>query len=315
MKYTRKLLLAPCVAIFTISASPSVGNTYTFFSDTVIGPFDDSQDFVMRIRTLQNVFLRASLKTYNASSGALYGEDTFSICNKFEYEITFFARGRVGVDGLRYVLSIGSASYTFNIDPLVNMEVNANAHKNNSVTFNNCCIGLQNSRKITSETYNFKDTLDYVTIDDNNAFAINEISFSYNRGDYLHYSSCYLEVNDYIGVYGNFLSRDGYKVAFPLDIVASSSSITFIPNSHMYVNKKTMEMSDYRITGYSETNQIYVPIGKEKEFESNEVRIVIEDFGFSKSKIVIPLSFFSLHKLFGACYESEYCITGGVKAW
>jgi len=313
MKSTSKLLFIPFTALLTVSASPITG-TYTYFSDTIIGPFDDSRDFVMRIRSAENAITRGSLKTYNATNGALYGEDIFSVSNTFDYEITFFARGRVGVDGLKYVLYLGKATYTFYIDPIVSLEVNANAHKNDLVTFDNCCIGLQNSRKISSETFSFKDTLDYVTIDDSNALEIDEISVSYNHGDYLYYTSCYLEVNDYIGVYNKFLSKEGFKVIFPLDIVATSNSISFVPNTKMYVNNKTMEMSDYSVAGYKKTNQIYIPIGKEKEFESNELKIVIEDCGFSKSKIVIPLSFFSLHKLFGACYESEYCITGGVKA-
>ena len=311
MKYTKALII-PLLSLFTISAGTPTPKRAIVFTDIVIGPFDDSQDFYLRFKSGSERTYDGKVELYNAVSGTMYGRSSFTVEEDFGDPVRIFARGRVGTDGLRYVFTFNQTTIAFLINPIVSVELNANAHKRDKVTFNNCCIGIYASRAISSESYDLSDTLDYVTVNENNIVDFSEVCFEYDRSDYLVYSSSYLEVVDYEGVY-SFRDQNNI-VRFSLTPVVNDGKIYFRQNSQMYVNSNTLEMSPIARVGYQNTNSIYVPIGREIDFENNDLKLVIEDCGFSKSKVVIPLNFFSTSKLFGACHESDYCVEGGIVA-
>ena len=311
MKYTKAFLLPLC-SLFTISAGTVTPKRAIVFTDIVIGPFDDTQDFYLRFKSGSERTYDSKVELYNAVSGTMYGRSTFTVSEDFGDPVRIFARGRVGTDGLRYVFTFNSTTISFLINPIVPVELNANAHKRDIVTFNNCCIGLYLSRPISTESYDFSDTLDYVTVNENNIVDFSEVCFEYDRFEYLVYSSSYLEVVDYEGIY-SFRDQNNI-VRFPLAPYVNEGKIYFRQKSQMYVNSNTLEMLPISFIGYQSTNNIYVPIGREIDFENNELKLVIENCGFSKSKVVIPLNFFSTGKLFGACHESDYCVEGGIVA-
>ncbi len=312
MRFTRTLVL-PAVSLLTsMSANKALPKT-TYSFGTIYGPFDNTKDFTCLIKhNKSGDTISGSLKCYYIANENMFASYSFSVTSSYTECTSIPAKGRIAAEGVRYDFTFGITRPSFIIYPPNRMTLNSKALLNETVTFDNCCIGLQANTKITSETYDFRSVNEYITVDEENRVDISTVEFGYNRGSYFKHKNAYLEILDYQDIYGGITKVD-HRLTLPLSIKKTTSKIGFQLNSSLYVNLSTLEMSDISQPNYVETGDFYIPIGKERQFEQNEVNIVIEEAGFSCNKVIIPLSYFAQSKLFGACYESEYCIEGGIR--
>ena len=81
----------------------------------------------------------------------------------------------------------------------------------------------------------------------------------------------------------------------------------------LYVNTETLDISSSELEGYIPSDTMYLPFGKEDLIVENDVYISITDAGYSLTDFIIPFSFYVRNKYIGECYESDYCVTGGVR--
>ena len=312
MRFTKSLVLPAMSLLTSVSGTRALPKVY-YSLGTIYGPFDNTKDFVCLIKhTKTGETTSGTLKCYYLANENMFASYSFQITSSYTECTNIPAKGRIAAEGVRYDFAFGITRPSFTIYPPNRMTLNSKALLNETVTFDNCCIGLQSNTKITSETYDFRGVNEYITVDGENRIDITTVQFGYNRGSYFKHKNAYLEILDYQDIYSG-ISKVDHRFTIPLSINKSASKIGFRLNSNLYVNLNTLEMSDIYHDNYVETGDFYIPIGKEKQFEQNEVNIVIEEAGFSCNKVIIPLSYFASSKLFGACYEAEYCIEGGIR--
>lgn len=189
--------------------------------------------------------------------------------------------------------------------------IHSNLYKNEIVKIDNVCFGMIGNKLFNSESYDFTNLNEYFTKNNGGQIDLSEVHFEYSVSNFFRYSEAYLEITDYQNLFPLIGASLLKKV--PVFISQSSKSISFSTNSGMYVNNVTHEMSDTPIENFVETNNFYIPINKEKEFMKNEFKLVIKDAGFSHSEIFIPLIFYSDSNSIGFCYDSDICVSGGVR--
>ena len=209
------------------------------------------------------------------------------------------------VDGKNYHSSTGV------IYPSKTNYVDVSRYKSEPLTIDDVCYGITNSVLKTSETYDFRDMNDSFSKTSENAVSLDEIRFSYSEKKFLNYESAYLEITDYNNLYP-LVSGNGNIKLIPVSLTNKNGEVSFEVNSQMYVNQSTLDMSSSYLEGYTQTNEFYIPKNKENEFSKNEYKIVVNGFGYSNSQISIPLDFYYSSKLLGMCYDSDYCIHGGI---
>ena len=93
----------------------------------------------------------------------------------------------------------------------------------------------------------------------------------------------------------------------------NGADITFELDEKMYVNPTTLQMSSSRVKNYVETNELFVPVGKEDLLYLDDSYILIKEAGYSAVDIVLPFTFFFGKVLIGFCHESDFCLVGGIR--
>ena len=187
----------------------------------------------------------------------------------------------------------------------------ANLQKEEVITIDNVCFGMITNQLFKSESFDFTNLNEYFTKNNGGQIDLSEVHFEYSVSNAFRYGSAYLEITDYQNL---FPLLDGSLIKkVPIFLFQASKTISFSINSGMYVNNVTHEMSDTPIDGYVETDYFYIPMNKEKDFMKNDYQIVIYDAGFSHSEIHIPLIFYSDSQSLGFCYDSDFCISGGIR--
>ena len=312
MRFTKSLIL-PAVSLLTSVSGTKAAPKIIYSFGSIYGPFDNTKDFTCLIKHNQSgSSISGTLRCYYVANENMFASYSFHVTNSYTECTSIPAKGRIAAEGVRYDFGLGMTRPSYTIYPPNRMTLNSKALLNETITFDNCCIGLLANTKITSETYDFRSVNEYITIDEQNRIDISTIEFGYNRSSYFRSKNSYLEVLDYQDIYKG-MTKVNHRFTVPLSIRRLSGKIAFQLNSQLYVNLNTLEMSEAYQEDYVETSDFFIPIGKERQFEQNEVNIVIEEAGFSCNKVIIPLTYFASSKLFGACYESEYCIEGGIK--
>ncbi len=189
--------------------------------------------------------------------------------------------------------------------------IHANLQKDKAVTIDNVCFGMVSNRLFKSESLDFTNLNEYFTKNNGGQIDISEVHFEYSVSNAFRYGNAYLEITDYQNLFPHI--GGSLLKLIPISIMQQSHLISFSINSGMYVNNVTHDMSDTPIDGYVETDYFYIPMNKEKDFIKNDFRIVINDAGFSHSEIYIPLIFYNDSQSLGFCYDSDFCISGGIR--
>ena len=258
--------------------------------------------------------LNMKLDFYNLSN-SLISRTTFNLTNEYrEFKLPF--KNRINVAPLTYEMT-----FTYNDKPAGQYSgtvKKASRQKyivsGGTITNEDVCFGFYRNQLCKSETYNFENSNEYITIDDHSKLDLSSYSFTYSPIYNFKSDEMYLEIIDYENIYPNLdKNEDNLTIRVPLKTKIVSARYTFDYDASMYVNPQTLEMSTRQISGYEQSNALYVPIFSQSKLQNNEIKIHLIGAGFDKSDITIPLKYIFDSNYFGFCDDSDYCIHGGIR--
>ena len=316
MKYTKLLFLPALTLTLSMAANPVVGNKLFISTADIYGPFTSNEDSYFKFTSISLAKkITGTIKGYKNGNYVFSRGVTFTKGESGGVNIS--TKNRITTSGIRLDMyfedDLGSSFETsVTIYPPLETTLTVNKQR---VSYGGSIFGLDSNIIIGEETYDFKDTNEYYSLKTGNKIDISGINFEYSPLNKYRFSKAYLEILDNKIIYPNLKRTTDNYIRIPLKKGANTEEISFEFNTNMYVNYTTLEMSVFQMSGYEETDDFYLPLGKEDLLEDEISRIVIEGSGFNRNTIIIPLSFYQSSKLFGSCDESDYCVHGGIREW
>ena len=203
--------------------------------------------------------------------------------------------------------------FTFNA--IKSIDMHPFSDEDNVYTIYDCAFRISSTEDcLISEIFDFSDTLDYFSNETYYDIPLDNQKFHYYFPKTITYTSGYLYIPDTDGLFP-YMNKSSGRIAVPLRVTSSVSTqlATIRYKSVMYVNPKTLEMSLTFKKGFASTNRFYLPSGKKDYFEGKTFEIVLNGVGGNKSKITMPITYYSSNNLFGYCSNSTYCVKGGLR--
>lgn len=196
--------------------------------------------------------------------------------------------------------------------PFMEEEINVAMYRKEPYVREGVYLSVVDSIIHSTETFDFTDLNEFLTVERNNILDLSHLKFKYNCPHDFSSGDIYLKIKDYSDLFPNLNHFNG-EVSLKMKFVQNDNEISLMLNEPLYVNKNTYELSSIPLDNYEETDKFYLPKGKEGLLEDNEIYIFIKDAGYSLTDFTIPFNFYLNNKYVGECYDSDYCITGGVK--
>ena len=323
MKFT-KLLAVSTIAgyigpVVPVNPDNPIANKPIYFSlSPTVGAFlgDENPQLSYMIFGTQDVVTNLKIDYYRTSKNVYYGAFSHECdltMRSFELEI----KDHIKISPIKLDINVTTAtgnSVVFSERAIIEQPHYGKYIANgNKIEIPHVCLGVSLNSLINSETYDFTDTNEYITVDDYSRIDISTVTFDYYPRPTLGFKNAYLEIVDYENIYPNMTKFNDNIIRVPLKADPKSMNIKFKYNTKMYVNQSTLDMSDLPLEGYTETTSFYLPFGKQEKMNNNELRIFINESGFDLADITIPLRFIEDRNYFGFCSDSDYCIHGGVR--
>ena len=322
MKSITKALLLLSAAIAPIRASDIPANEMLILGSTC-GAFDGSSD--VSLTCLMNNYqkgLMLNIEYHNTQYGTRFMVQTVDIDenidrSKKRLKFPLLLKGNMFKTGVTIDMHIGNKSKLlwekqFTIYPKLSESINTkNYIKKQYVIKDTILTPLW----VDSESYDFTSTLDIITNDMNNALEISEIYFShYPSIDNLdNNGNCFLVIKDQYEIYQSIDKVETNKIKIPVSIKRNDQIYYFEFKNEMYVNPNNLQMSFRQTDGYIKTSNFYIPLGKLEQLQDSEIYFELNKIGMNDTNVKMPLSFVNGKNIFGACYNSTYCIQGEVK--
>lgn len=196
--------------------------------------------------------------------------------------------------------------------PYSKKTVNITAYRKEDYVDKGNYIQILEMKMFSDETYSFKDLNEYIALGENSKLELNSISFAYDSPFNFACSEVYLKIKDYQNVFPN-LQDENKDIILRMKYTQNNKIISLSLNEDLYVNQDTLEMSRVQLPNTVKTNDIFVSLGKEELLYDDDVSINIKNAGLSYTDFYMPFSYYLNKKYVGQCYESDYCITGGIK--
>ena len=236
-------------------------------------------------------------------------ETTFDLSLPFEEYLSS--------DGLNIILTHHLKSPNKDIStaavyPFYEEEINVAMYRKEPYVRKGVYLSIDDSKIHSTEEYDFTDLNEYITVEKGNKLDLSHLKFKYNCPHELSCGDIYLKIKDYNNLFPH-LNKSNGEVSLKMKFTQENNEITLSLEEPLYVNNYTHDMSSIPLDDYVETNTLYVPYGKEELLMDDEIYITIKDAGFSLTDFVVPFNFYFSNKYLGECYDSDYCITGGVK--
>ena len=309
------LLILPSLSLLT-TYLPRAEIKAMIYTKGVYGTFTDDKNYTIEfISTQPNNTI--TIDFVDTTVGVKYANK--SITFDKEGSILFPFETRITTTGVRVDFKITAKNFTssrmivFKSPTYETVDITTLAKK--KLTRNGVCFQMVNNTYVSLERYDFTETIREFTTTNGNILDFSELHFSYSFTDHLPYENAYLEIIDNVLMYPK-ISKNGTKdrIVLPVTVSYSNGIASFSLNNSMYVNPKTLEMSSRARTGFEPTENFYVRLGREKDLAANDFTLVMERCGYNKDTLVIPLEYFYSSKPFGACYEADVCVNGGIKS-
>ena len=196
--------------------------------------------------------------------------------------------------------------------PYSKKSINVTAYKKEDYVDKGNYIQILEMKMFSDETYSFKDLNEYIALGENSKLELNSICFTYDSPFNFACSEVYLKIKDYQNVFPN-LQDENKDVILRMKYTQNNKIISLSLNEDLYVNQDTLEMSRVKLPNTVKTNDIFVSLGKEELLYDDDISINIKNAGVSYTDFYMPFSYYLNKKYVGQCYESDYCITGGIK--
>lgn len=198
------------------------------------------------------------------------------------------------------------------IYPAKKEEVNVSGYRKEPYVREGAYLSVVDACLYSSEAFDFTDLNEYLAIGKNNKLDLSNIKFKYLCPHPFSSEDIYLTIKDFNNVFPH-LKNTNNEISLKMNYVQENEEVSLVFDDKLYVNTETYEMSFEKGENYVEVDTLFIPNGKEKLLLDNEAYIYIKNAGYSETDFVIPFSFAFANKYVGECYESDYCITGGVK--
>ena len=166
--------------------------------------------------------------------------------------------------------------------------------------------------KAPIEKYDFTNTQFHANESSGVYIDIRNIFFEFDAYEVLNYTKCYLKFYDYYGFFPDLERSYGYVYA-PIRLRHDENKV-FFDFVSLYVNPDTLEVSKTRYKGYKPCYRIYFPFAKLDKVQETTFQIIIEEIGIVKSTFIMDIDYYPTNNLIGDCYNSDFCITGGVES-
>ena len=317
IKVVSVLFASACISAGSITPKKKIACN----SVTTLSHFLDSENLTQDIRVMcQGGDLTLTVKLYVASTDALVVTKTYNeTLTKDVAKIISVAlntKYRLKNTGLKIEYNFNYDNRTFStsgvIYPFSKQSVDVSYNKSSPITFNGVLLNMKQNKITTDETFDFKDTSEYLSVNEKNAIDFTEIGFLYNNLLDLPYESIEYHIKDYENIFPD-IHKENNEVVVKLKAVQNGENITLDYNDDLYVNPNDNHMSSTPAADSIKSQALYLPVGKEKLFENDDSYILIKSGGYSETDFTIPLRFYLDKKFIGQCYEADYCISGGVK--
>ena len=333
MKFTNAFLLLPIVGVLKAPGSGSTPIIYDeptlvdeyFYTSDYYGPFDGSNNETIKLyfkNCNPNHYL--TIEYFNAATYAKLSQENYKLADIMGFSdncsYTLRVKNKMYQEGIGIQFTINDGdSLTFDrklihLYPTENKTIYSFQYVNNPYVASNRFFKIGKDRVYQSETIQFLDTIDYLTNDKYNAIDISEIKFTYDKDIPLINANKNknLTVYDYQNVYTNII-KNNYAFNIPVECVKNGNEISLRFLNTFYYNPITLDMSFIARDGYLPTDKFYIPKYGLKSLENDAFILNLQNFGYSKTNIVIPLSFIKDKNFSGMCGDSNYCVVGGIK--
>ncbi len=161
------------------------------------------------------------------------------------------------------------------------------------------------------ETFDFTTIGDYINVDYYYRLSLNQNYFLYPNNIPLTSNSVSLRFNDDDNLFPYFSHDNNGDIILPLNLYQNSSIVTLKPKNTLYVNKRTLQMSDTYRSSFASTKEFYLPINGRKKFNNKQVYIDFVGLGKDQISTSIPIKYDVNQSLVGVCTDGGYCIIGG----
>ena len=296
---------------------------YTVTSDIIACPtYLDNQTLTLTFDKASTGGLDLRVLAYNHKTDALTYVQTYHITlspfTEQVLEVEIPLKDRINGSGLRIVFECTYRGETKTssavLYPYVKQSINIKNYRHEIYTHNNVLLKFENNIFYTDESFDFTNLNEYLSIEDTNILDLSNISFAYDEKLGFESGDIILHVKDYANVFPDLKKKDN-EALFAMKKTVENGQVILSLDEELYVNKKTLEISRINHHKYVPTDNIYIPVGKELLFENDEIYITISDAGHSKCDITMPFTYYYTNKEIGQCYESDYCISGGIREW
>ena len=289
-----------------IANSPDFNATFDYKLFSI-----ESQRIIERIRVLDstNTVVSASSKPFTEYTKGTQNSVTFTIPIK-DYLTN---------NGLTLYFEILNSStfavlkrYSATFYPLKELTIPYNELKNNIYTtysfgFKGNGTALEN----TTESFDFREMGDYLNVDNYYSLDLSNNYFKYLNNYLLTYKSVSLRFNDTINQFPYLTHHSNGDISIPLSLYKDGQKVTFTLKNWLYVNKKTLQISETYRSNCVLTKKFYLPINGRNRFNHKMLYLDISGLGESQLSTTIPLRYDVSKSLVGLSGDGENYIVGG----
>ena len=278
---------------------------YLSFKDVLFPTYQFEMQF-LDIETNEVVFDK--VVKYNELSSGSYPK-AYDFLMPFEQ---YFTNKGLKINLSHKLLHNQSLQTSAVIYPSKKEEVNVSGYRNNRYVREGDYLSVVDACLCSKEEFDFTDLNEYLAIGKSNKLDLSNIKFKYLCPHPFYSEDIYLTIRDFNNVFPQ-LKNSNNEIVLKMNYIQENDEISLVLDTKLYVNKETYEMSFEKGEKYIEVNTLFIQNGKEKYLMDDEAFISIKNAGYSETDFKIPFSFAFTNKYLGECYDSDYCITGGVK--
>ena len=312
-----------------ISSSSSLTDNQDYFYCPKYGPFplencsnfDATFQYALKSVASQNIIERIRLFNSSNSVVASSSKASFYYNNGVMKSVTFTVpiKDYWSINGLtlkfellnsesRTILKAFSVTfYPPSQKTILGTSLKRSIYTSKSLGF----YGDGESIKELVEIFDFTTLGDYINVDYYYRLKLEQNYFLYQSNSILTSYSVDLRFNDDDNLFPYFSHQDNGDILLPLTLYKNGSTVTFKPKNRLYVNKRTLQMSDTYRSSFASTKDFYLPINGRRKFNNKQVYIDFVSLGNDQISTSIPIKYDVNQSLIGVCTDGGYCIVGG----
>lgn len=322
------LLLSSLITLFKPIIPPIIETDRLYFvNSSLVGPFieyDEDKNFSFSY-------------CYSNSGERFYEEIVVSnlMTNKFLYSIKFsehitksmeehvcnytlslkkyFSNDGFKIDYYIYKNNKSFFYRTVNIKPILKKDIDIYKDGIKRLISEPVAFKFDNGEITTfNDDFNFVDFKTYIDANNYYHLDLKENRFLYNQ-NILDYDSAEICILDKKGILNYFQHESDGKITLQLNVSNNGEVKGFHYKNKFFVDRLNLECADYKINGFVQTEKLFLPVNKKKDFLGTEVLLKIYGAGFNKYNLTFHLFYDVTRELIGTCNQSDYCVKGEVE--